>query len=378
MTFDFDTPINRADGDSMKWDKYKGRDILPMWVADTEFASPPEVMEALHKRIDHGVFGYNSVPSTLVEAVCERMARLYGWTIQPEWLEWVPGLGPGLSLAIRATSAVGESIVTPTPVYHPFLSIPAHAERKVIRVPFRLQSGRWNLDFDEFESLIETDTRLMMLCHPHNPVGRVFDKPELQRMADIALRKNLVICSDEIHCDLILDEDKVHFPMASLSPEIEQETITLMAPSKTWNLAGLRCAFAIIPNPKLRKKFNHARADMVPLPPITAMVAADAVYRHGEEWRVAQVEYLSGNRDRVQQAIADMPGLSTTHIEATYLCWIDTRESGIENPVQFFEQAGVGLTDGADFGAPGFVRLNFGCSRSLLDEALKRMRAALG
>jgi cystathionine beta-lyase len=216
-----------------------------------------------------------------------------------------------------------------------------------------------------------------LLCSPHNPTGRVFTRSELLRLAEICERHRLVICSDEIHCDLVLDPDKVHLPTAALAGEIAERTITLMAPSKTYNIPGLGCAFAVISQPQLRKAFKAAMAGIVPEVNLMGFAGALAAYRHGGAWRSALLAYLAANRDRVLEAIANMPGLSASHIEATYLAWIDAREVGAGDPAAFFEAAGVGLSDGREFGGPGFVRLNFGCPRATLDEALGRMERAL-
>lgn len=233
------------------------------------------------------------------------------------------------------------------------------------------------MDPEDLERAITARTRLLMLCSPHNPVGRAWSAAELAAIAEVAERRDLVICSDEIHSGLVLKADLRHVPIAALSPSIRRRTITLQAPSKTFNIPGLACSFAVIADPELRKAFRHVKAGIVPSLNALGYTAALAAYRYGEPWRRELIEYLRGNRDLVQAAVGQMEGLAMTSIEATYLAWIDTRESGIANPTRFFEDAGVGLSDGADFGAPGFVRLNFGCPRPLLAKALERMAAAL-
>jgi cystathionine beta-lyase len=218
---------------------------------------------------------------------------------------------------------------------------------------------------------------MLLLCSPHNPVGRAWTRNELQQFADVAERHDLLIGSDDIHAGLILDEGTGHLPIATLAPETARRTITLLAPSKTYNVPGLGCSFAVISDDALRRRFVGAAGRIVPHVNLLGYTAAEAAYRHGETWRRQLCVYLAGNRDLVATAIDAMPGLTTTPVEATYLAWIDTRASGIADPGRFFEEAGVGLSDGADFGAPGFVRLNFGCSRSLLAEALHRMAKAV-
>jgi cystathionine beta-lyase len=244
-------------------------------------------------------------------------------------------------------------------------------------VPLKLDGGRWVTDLDALERAITPRTKLLLLCSPHNPVGRSWTRAELQQLAEVAERHDLTIGSDDIHAGLILDEGTRHLPIASLSPETARRTITLLAPSKTYNIPGLGCSFAVISDPVLRKRFIKAAGRIVPHVNLLGYTAAEAAYRHGEEWRQELLAYLRGNRDLVAEAIGSIPGLATTHVEATYLAWIDVRAAGMENPGRFFEEGGVGLSDGTEFGAPGFVRLNFGCSRSLLTEALGRMSAAV-
>ena len=297
--------------------------------------------------------------------------------MQPEWIVWLPGLVCGLNLLCRAVGAPGDGVITFTPVYPPFLSAPGLSERTLVTVPLLLQDGRWIMDLDLLERAVTPRTRLLLFCSPHNPVGRVWTAEELAPLVELAGRHDLVIGSDDIHAGLVLDEDKRHIPIATLSPEAARRTITLFAPSKTFNIPGLGCSFAVIGDPLLRRAFRAAMGRIIPHVNILGLTAARAAYRHGEAWRRELVAYLRGNRDLVAAEIASLPGLSMTRVEATYLAWIDARSAGISDPASFFERAGVGLSDGRDFGAPGFVRLNFGCSRTLLAEALRRMRTAL-
>lgn len=375
--YDFDAVIDRRGTASFKWDKYQGRDILPLWVADMDFRSPPCVIEALHERVSHGVFGYGHAPDELEEAVRASLAAEYAWQTSREWMVWLPGLVSGLNVACRAVGCPGDEVLTFTPVYPPFLSAPVLADRSVVRVPLVQTADRWEIDWDATEDAITPRCRLLMLCGPHNPVGRVWLREDLSRLAEIAQRHDLVVCSDEIHAGLVLDENKAHVPMAALAPEIAARTITLMAPSKTFNTPGLGCSFAIISDPVLRAGFVRAMEGIVPHVNVLGYVAAQAAYEKGEDWREALLAYLRANRDVVEQEIASMPGLRMTHVEATYLAWIDARDCGSDNPVALFEEAGVGLSDGAEFDGAGFVRLNFGCSRTVLQEALRRIRTAL-
>jgi cystathionine beta-lyase len=246
-----------------------------------------------------------------------------------------------------------------------------------VKIPLRLQGGRWEWDPSRLEEAITPRTRLLLLCNPHNPVGRVWSRKELMQLAELAERHDLTICSDEIHAGLILDEDKRHIPIATLAPETARRTITLQAPSKTYNIPGLGCSFAVISDHELRRAFRRTMGWIVPHVNTLGYTAALAAYSQGEEWRRELIAYLRGNRDLVMGEIDRMPGVEMARVEATYLAWIDTRRSGIGNPARFFEEAGVGLSDGADFDAPGFVRLNFGCPRPLLTKALLRMGKAL-
>ena len=374
---DFDTIIDRSGTSSEKWDRYAGRDIIPLWVADMDFRSPQAVIDALHERVDHGVFGYTHPPESLVEAVLEHLQRDFDWPVNPDWLVWLPGLVCGLNVLCKAVGEAGDEVITFTPIYPPFMSAPPLANRTTVRVPLVLAGGRWIADLDALERAITPRTRMLLLCSPHNPVGRAWTRGELRQFAEVALRHDLVIGSDDIHAGLILDEGVRHIPIATLSPEIARRTITLFAPSKTYNIPGLGCSFAVVSDPGLRKRFIRAAGRIVPHVNLLGYTAAEAAYRSGEGWRQALLDYLRGNRELVHREISAIPGLATTHVEATYLSWIDARGTGIENPAAFFEGAGVGLSDGADFGSPGFVRLNFGCSRSLLAEALGRMAKAV-
>jgi cystathionine beta-lyase len=375
--YDFDRTIDRTDTASEKWDRYQGRDVLPMWVADMDFASPPEVLEALHRRVDHGVFGYTRAPEALIDSVCNYLLRSYGWEIERRWLLFLPGLVSGLNIACRAVGRRGDAVMTAVPVYPPFLTAARLSGRELITVPLKPAEQRWTFDFEQMAKAVTPRTKLFILCNPHNPVGRVFSKRELQKLVDFCQAHHITLCSDEIHCDLILEAALAHIPTATLNKTATRRCITLMAPSKTFNIAGLGCSFAVISDQQLRRRFRAAMQGIVPHVNALAYTAAAAAYRHGELWRQALIAYLRRNRDRVVDAIGAMPSLQVSPVEATYLAWIDARAAGIEQPQRFFENAGVGMNDGADFGAPGFVRLNFGCPAALLDEALGRLSRAM-
>jgi len=367
---DFERVLDLTGGDSLKWSKYAGRDILPMWVADMDFAAPPAVLAALHQRVAQGCFGYTVPTPALIDTVLGYLLREYAWQVDPEWLVWLPGLVTGLNVACRAVE--GE-VLTATPVYPPFLSAPRLSGRQLVTVPLRLAEGRWVWDFAAMEAAVTSETRLLLLCHPHNPVGRAWNQAELEELADFCTRHDLIVCSDEIHCGLLLDAGRQHIPLARVGYEIARRCITLMAPSKTFNIPGLGCAFAVIQDASLRQRFCGAMQGVVPHVNTLGYVAAEAAYGASEAWHAGLISALRANRDRLEAAIATIPVLSMTHVEATYLAWIDARGLGVADPVGFFEAAGVGLSNGAEFGLPGWVRLNFGCPMATLEKALERM-----
>lgn len=373
MEFDFDQPIDRTHTHSLKWDLYKGRDVIPMWVADMDFASPPAVLKALQHRIDHGVLGYTLAPKALIQAVPERCQTLYNWTVQPEWIVWLPGLVVGLNLVCRSLGRAGDEVITFTPIYPPFLSAPQLSERKLVRVPLAQDSIGYTFDLDRLRASITDRTQVLLLCSPYNPVGRAFTAEELRQVAEICVERDIVICSDEVHCDLILDP-KPHVPTASLDEAVQARTITLMSPSKTFNLPGLNCAFAVVPNPTLRRRLKAVHQGIVPHVNALGYEAALAAFQDGGPWRQALLDYLRVNRDLLEETITALPGLSMSHVEATYLAWIDTRELDLPRVHASFENAGVGLSDGKDFDGQGFMRLNFGCPRETLNRALMRIR----
>ncbi len=374
--FDFDGVIDRRGTQSLKWDKYGDKDILPLWVADTDFQAAPAILEALHQRIDHGVFGYSRPSPRLIKLILERMHSLYGWQVEADWLLFMPGVVPGLNFACKAWCRPESSIISPTPVYYPFLNAPGYNERRISHLPMQLVADRWLPDFERLEQLA-IDADLLLLCNPHNPGGTVFTRAELERIADIAERHEVTVCSDEIHCDLLLDKGARHIPFASLSAAAAQRSAVLMAPSKTFNIAGLCCSFAIIPNPTLRHKLQQSMRGLMADNNLLGFIAAEAAYAEGEEWLAAQLEYLRDNRDLLMRELGSLPGVKIAHIEATYLAWIDVSGLQLENPIASFEAGGVGLSPGAQFGDGNFIRLNFGCSRELLTEAIRRMQRVI-
>lgn len=369
----FDTPTDRRDSDSIKWSKYAGRDILPLWVADMDFAAPPPVIDALQQRIEHGVFGYGGPWPSLIESVLTHLESEYSWSIEADWIVWLPGLVTGLNVACRA---VDGDVLTATPIYPPFLSAPRFSSRRLNRVELACTNDHWHWDKNALQQASTAATRLFLLCHPHNPVGRCWNREELLDLAAFAGANDLIVCSDEIHCGLILDADKRHIPFASLSPEAAKRSITLMAPSKTYNIPGLGCAFAVIPDATLRRRFLHTMDGIVPHVNVLGLAACEAAYRDCGDWHRELIAYLAGNRDRLTAAVNREKRAKMSRVEATYLAWIDVRELGLANPAAHFEAHGLGLSDGTDFGAPGWLRLNFGCTRATLDAAIERFANA--
>ena len=382
MIFDFDTPVNRTGTDSQKWQKYAGRDVLPLWVADMDFKSSPAIIEALHRRVEHGVFGYARPVKSTVDAVVSALESRYQWKIDPSWIVWLPGLVVGLNVVAQAFAKPGEEVLTLAPVYPPFISAPKNSARVAVTVPWAKGNGAWVIDWDALERAVTPRTRLFYLCNPHNPLARVWRRDELARLAEFCSHHNLVLCSDEIHCDLILDPGLPHVSTAVLSPEIAARTVTLMAPSKTYNVPGLGTSMAIIPDQARRACFIRAAAGIVAEVTSLGFAACEAAYRDSEPWRQALLAYLRGNRDYVLDAVArELPGVRVeAPIEATYLMWLNLAALGLENPPAHFEAHGVGLSDGNFFGGSKgtHVRLNFGCTRAMLVEAVRRMKQAIG
>ncbi len=349
-----------------------------MWVADMDFASPPEVLAALRDHVDHGVFGYQDSPTPeLVSVALEMLQKRYNWQVEEEWLVWLPGLVCGLNVTCRTIGKQEDEVATFTPIYPPFLTAPHFSDRKLVTIPLIENNQEWTIDFDAFEQSITEKTKLLLLCNPHNPVGRLFREDELKRVCEICLQHDIVICSDEIHCDLVLD-DIPHKPTASLDANIANNSITLMAPSKTYNIPGLGCSFAIIPNLKLRKRFLRTRRGIVPWVNTLGYTACKAAFEHGEPWRKELIAYLQKNRDTVESFTKKhLSPITVNHVEATYLAWFDVRSLKLNNAEEHFENFGVGLSDGKWFQGNGFVRLNFGCPHSMLLEGLERIKKAV-
>lgn len=377
---DFDKIINRKGTDSAKWEVYG--DALPMWIADMDFIAPEPVLEILRQRVEHGILGYSILPDELIEVVRAWLRDQHGWEVEAEAISVLPGVMPGVNMAGRAVGAPGDGILIQSPVYYPFFKVPQNSSRVLQVSEIPQGKDRYEIDFDAFEDAFDERTRLFVLCNPHNPIGRVFERDELERMAEICLKKDVIICSDEIHSDLLFDGRR-HIPIATLSPEVAARTVTTFAPSKTFNIPGMGIAFMVIQNPELKKKVEAAGAGLVHVVSGLSFAAAIAAYRDGKAWLDALLDYLRSNRDYLVNFVRTrLPGVDMVNPEATYLGWLNCRQAGLTpNPHKFFlEHAGVAMNEGATFGpgGEGFVRLNFGCPHALLVEALERMERALG
>ncbi len=373
MTSTFDQIINRRNTNSYKWDSFGDPDdVIPMPIADMDFRCPPPVLEALQKVTDHGIMGYSFVPEELKQVFKARLKELYGWETETDWQVWIPGLVPALTASCRAIGGhdPNTEILTGIPVYRPIIMAPEWVNKKTVVFPMQFEKGRWTFDFEKLEQSVTPDTRLLMLCNPHNPLGTVFTRDELEKLVAICRKHGILICSDEIHCDLILDPDKQHIPVASLSKIAEEMTITLMAPSKTFNIAGLGCSVAVIANPELRKKFADAKTGFFPELSPYSIQAGLAAYRDCEDWRKELVTYLKANHDYLHESINKLSGLSMHSHEATYLAWIRCEDPDF---VEKLLKNGVRVIHGMAYLGEGYFRLNFGCPRDILKEAVRRI-----
>jgi len=371
----FDALIDRSKMCSDKWSKYP-ENVIPMWVADMDFDSPNCIKKALNQRVEEGVYGYTHTPKALVEAIQSHLVKRYGWNVSGAHLVHLPGLVCALHLSVRVFSKEGDGIVVPGPVYYHLTKAPLLADRELTSVGMLVENGRWVPNMAELETACaKSNSKMLLLCNPHNPGGTVYTKAELLAIHKLAEKYGLIVVSDEIHCDLILD-DLPHIPFASLNEDAANRTITLMAPSKTFNIAGLGYAFAVIENSQLRQAFNKERAGLIASPNMLGLTAAIAAYEEGQEWHQALLQYLAENRDLLAERLSATP-IKMLHLEATYLAWLDVSALGLDNPYQFFVDAGVGMSDGKDFGDANFLRLNFGCPKSVLEEAIQRIESAL-
>ncbi|HHX27866.1 MAG: MalY/PatB family protein [Bacillota bacterium] len=388
MRYDFDEVIERRNTLSSKWDNVKrlfgSDDVLPFWVADMDFRIPQPVIDAVTRRIAHPIFGYTRVSDETIGAVVDRLESKYGWKVAPESVVITPGVVPAVNAAVRAYVEEGGAVVVQSPAYPPFWATGPNNKVRTVSNLLRFEGGRYEVDFDALEKdFTESRAKALILCSPHNPVGRVWSRDELTKMGEIALRAGAVVISDEIHCELVLKGHK-HIPFASISPEFEANSVTCFAPSKTFNLAGMHCSVAIIPDEGMRKRFNDARSGMQGTPAFLAIIAMEAAFRHGDEWLEQVLEYIEGNVEFLLKYFEErIPAIKPVRPEGTYLVWLDCRGLGIDDPKElqrfFNEKAKVGMNAGYTFGpgGEGFMRMNIGCPRSLLEQGLKRIEEAV-
>ncbi len=387
MQYDFDEPINRENTHSVKFDytsEYFGSsDLIPMWVADMDFRTPDFIMEAIRKRTRHEILGYSIRPDSFYRAIINWYSNRQDWSIKKDWILFSPGVVAALSMAVNAFSKEGEKVIVQPPVYHPFFSVVKENKRELVYNTLVEDGGYYRMDLDDLKNQIDRDTKLLLLSHPHNPVGRVWSAGELKELADLCLENNIVILSDEIHSDLVLHPHS-HTPMSTLSDEIADITVTCVAASKTFNLAGLSSSAVIISNENLRNRFSHeVQKGHLYMGNIFGTIAMEAAYSQGEDWLEQLLAYLKGNAELLSEyTVANLPGISVRPPEATYLAWLDMRDLGMKSKQlrQFMtREARIGCNDGPSFGpgGTGYQRLNFACPRSTLTKALDQLKQAL-
>ncbi len=387
INYNFDEIIDRRATDSVKWATgavFNQEDAIPMWVADMDFRAPQPVIDAIVERARQGIFGYPLRSDAYNQAIVSWFGRRHGWQIEPGWIEPNPGVVTAFTVAVLSYTQPGDRIIVQPPVYFPFFSVVKNNGRHLIENRLKVENGSYVMDYEALEGqLKDPRARMLVLCSPHNPVGRVWTAEELRTMAELCVRHNVVLVSDEIHCDLVFPGHK-HVPTASLSPEIAQITVTLASPSKTFNLAGLSSSFAIIPNPELHKRYTITTESVhVGGISIFGLLGVETAYTAGEEWLDQLLPYLNNNLDTLQSFVEQrLPRLKLYRPEGTYLAWLDCRGLGLEpSALRYFilKNAGLGLNDGGAFGAggEGFQRMNVACRHALLQQALEQLEAAV-
>lgn len=387
MTYNFDEIIPREGTDSLKYDarkRYFGtEDVLPMWVADMDFRTPDFIVNAMKKRMEHEIFGYSLKPDSLYEAVIGWMQRRHGWKVEKDWILFTPGVVPAFNMCIQAYSKPGEKIILQSPVYYPFFWGVELNKRAMLNNQLVRKGDRYEMDLDDLRKKIDSTTKAMLFCHPHNPVGRVWNREELMELAKICVENNIVMISDEIHSDLIFDGYK-HIPYAMLGKEMEQQSITCIAPSKTFNVAGLATSAVIIPNPVLRQKFIDVVESLhIAGGNIFGAVAMEAAYAHGDEWLSQALKYITGNVDYLEDFVSqNLPLVKAIRPEGTYMAWLDFSGLNLSDPDLkkfMIEKAKLGFNHGPTFGpgGEGFQRINLGCPRGIVKEAMKRLKEAI-
>lgn len=394
LHYDLDKVYNRRNTDSLKWDFMKpiiGRDdLIPLWVADMDFPVADPIKEAIKARAEHPFYGYTQPGKRVVDSVVQRLKKKYNWNIEPEWVVFTPGVVPALQTAVTALTHPGDEVILQQPSYHPFFPVVKNSGCSIVNNQLKLVNGRYVMDFEDLESKFHPKTRRLrgpgrlktiIFCNPHNPVGRLWNPDEIEKMGNIVIDKGGVVISDEIHCEILFKGNK-HTPFASLSDKFEQNSIICLSPSKTFNLAGLEVSNIIIPNQRLRENFINTRAGMVPNPNLFGYTALEAAYNHGDDWLEQVLNYLQGNLDYIRKFLeTNIPEIKMIEPQGTYLLWLDCRELGMDpHTLQNFmiEDAKVGMEDGYIFGeaGQGFMRMNIATQRSVIETALTRIKNA--
>lgn len=387
MNYNFDQIINRNNTISYKWDQneklFGGQDVLPMWVADMDFTAPPEVVEVLKNRAEHGIYGYSFKPDSYYDAMIQWIFRRHRWQVQKDWISSSPGVVTALSILVSTLTEPGDKVLIQSPVYPPFYHVVGRNQRELVVHELKLNEGQYIMDFEVLEKQFQSGIKMMLLCSPHNPVGRVWTKEELERLGELCVKHQVIVVADEIHADLVYP-GHTHYPLATISESLLQQTVTCMAPSKTFNLAGLQSSIVIIPNSTLRGQYNDKLMTLnLEGENYFAVGAVEAAYRYGEPWLNALIQYLEQNLDLVLDTFRDrIPEIKVIKPEGTYLVWLDCRSLGLnarELAVFMSKEAKVGLNQGTTFGTDGegFVRMNIACPRSILVEGLNRIEKAV-
>ena len=385
--YDFNTPIDRRGTHCVKFDALKdmfGReDLISLWVADMDFATPDFIIDALKQRLEHAVLGYPVQYDGYWQSVVDWIRSHHGWEVEREWMRYIPGIVKGIGMVVNVFTQPGDKIIIQPPVYHPFRLVPEHNGREIVMNPLRCVGDSYEMDFEQLEQIIDDKCKILILANPHNPVGITWSRDTLARLADIAVKHNLIVISDEIHCDMAIYGHK-HIPFASVSENAARCSITFGAPSKTFNIAGIVSSYAIVPNPALREKFfGWLTANEFDMATIFAMVATEAAFTQGEEWRQQMLAHIEGNIDFVDEYLkANIPEVRAIKPQASYLVWLDFSALGLPHDKlidMLVNDARLAMNDGAMFGIGGeqHTRLNVGTQRAVLEQAMKQLKDAI-
>ena len=386
--YDFDKLVDRTGSHALKYDalqEFYGRnDLIPMWVADMDFETPDFIIEAMKRRLEHPILGYTMAYDGYWQSIISWLKKRHSWQVEREWLCYIPGIVKGIGMVINAFTSPGDKIVIQPPVYHPFRLVPEHNNREIVCNPLKVtDDGSYTMDFDNLEQVLDEKCKILILANPHNPIGLVWDKATLQRLAEIAVRHNLIVISDEIHCDMPL-YGNVHTPFASVSDAAASCSITFGAPSKTFNIAGIVSSYAIVPDEQLRSKFfSWLEANEMNMATIFAMTATEAAFNNGEDWRREMLAYVEQNVIFIEEFLAkELPQVKLMRPQASFLVWFDFSALGLEHNKLLdllVNKAHLAMNDGAMFGPGGeqHTRLNVGTQRSVLAQAMQQLKEAI-